>query len=73
MAFFLQTAWTCFHGQNQSLAPATQYQLNHLFKSNSIFNATYNIYRFDSELRKPIITELEITYDSFISNSILFL
>ena len=30
--FFLQTAWTCFHGQSQILAPATQYQLNHLCK-----------------------------------------
>lgn len=32
---------------------------NHRFKSGSTFEAAYNIYKFDSELRKLIITELE--------------
>lgn len=32
---------------------------NHQFKSGSTFEAAYNIYKFDSELRKLIITELE--------------
>mgnify|MGYP000795390816 FL=1 len=32
---------------------------NHLFKPGSTFDAPYNIYKFDSELRKLIITELE--------------
>ena len=32
---------------------------NHLFKPGSTFDAAYNIYKFDSELRKLIITELE--------------
>ena len=71
--FFLQTAWTCFHWQSQNFAPATQYQLNHLSKPDSMFNVAYNIYKLDSELRKLIITELEMTYGNFISNSILFL
>lgn len=31
---------------------------NHLFKPGSTFDAAYNIYKFDSELRKLIITEL---------------
>lgn len=31
----------------------------HLFKPGSTFDAAYNIYKFDSELRKLIITELE--------------
>lgn len=38
-----------------------------------MFNVAYNIYKLDSELRKLIITELEMTYGNFISNSILFL
>lgn len=32
---------------------------NHLFKPGSTFDAAYNIYKFDSELRKLIITKLE--------------
>ena len=32
---------------------------NHQFKPGSTFDAAYNIYKFDSELRKLIITELE--------------
>ena len=32
---------------------------NHLFKPGSTFDTAYNIYKFDSELRKLIITELE--------------
>lgn len=32
---------------------------NHVFKPGSTFDAAYNIYKFDSELRKLIITELE--------------
>lgn len=31
----------------------------HQFKPGSTFDAAYNIYKFDSELRKLIITELE--------------
>ena len=31
----------------------------HIFKPGSTFEAAYNIYKFDSELRKLIITELE--------------
>lgn len=31
----------------------------HLFKPGSTFDAVYNLYKFDSELRKLIITELE--------------
>ena len=32
---------------------------NHVFKSGATFEAAFNLYRFDSELRKLIITELE--------------
>lgn len=32
---------------------------NHQFKPGSTFDAAYNIYKFDSEFRKLIITELE--------------
>lgn len=32
---------------------------NHRFKPGSTFEAAYTIYKFDSELRKLIITELE--------------
>ena len=61
---------------------------NHIFKKNATFEAAFNLYRFDCELRKLIISELEkievairtkiaqflsLAYDAFwIENTLLF-